>query len=530
MTCTTLVFQVVPRTPQANLSDMPRLVNGGQGNHFQGTSNGIWSVALKGERKVDLKISKEWCTFQLNRDAPFIIPKFIPAFMEIGRERELGWCNPHLNKHQKAAVWHILQGLARPSPYIIFGPPGTGKTVTVVEAIIQLHCGLPFSRILVTTPSNSSADLIVERLAKSGACHPGEMVRLSAFQRDPALISSIVKPFSRSADDLARVVRSRIIVTTCASSGLLYSQEIRRGHFTHVIIDEAGQAMEPEALIPIGLVSPENGQIILAGDPLQLGPVLTSSYAKTYGLGLSLLERLCARVPYSRNEIRFQDHGSYDPLLVTKLVKNYRSHDAILNFYSSAFYAGELEVEADRNIRESLCHLPFLPCPGIPIIFHGVHGENLQEEASPSWFNPAEVFQVIRYLQKLDQSGLCENDVGVVTPYRKQVEKIRSLMKRFGLPPYKVGSVEEFQGQERKAIIISTVRSCEEFLPFDLSHNMGFLFSKKRFNVAISRAKALLIVIGDPWLLSTDNYWRQLLDKCIHLGVYCGCTFNLPSP
>ena len=77
----------------------------------------------------------------------------------------------------------------------------------------------------------------------------------------------------------------------------------RRGHFTHVIIDEAGQAMEPEALIPIGLVSPENGQIILAGDPLQLGPVLTSSYAKTYDLGLSLLERLCACVPYFRNEV-----------------------------------------------------------------------------------------------------------------------------------------------------------------------------------------------------------------------------------
>ena len=95
-------------------------------------------------------------------------------------------------------------------------------------------------------------------------------------------------------------------------------------------------------------------------------------------------------------QIRFQNHGSYDPLLMTKLMKNYRSHDAILDFYSNAFYAGELEMGADKNMRESLCHLPFLPCPGIPIVFHGVHGENLQEEASPSWFNPAEVFQVIR--------------------------------------------------------------------------------------------------------------------------------------
>uniref|UniRef100_A0A8C0F9U4 RNA helicase n=1 Tax=Bubo bubo TaxID=30461 RepID=A0A8C0F9U4_BUBBB len=367
--------------------------------------------------------------------------------------------NPMLNEQQKLAVKRILSGECRPTPYVLFGPPGTGKTLTVIEAILQIHYTLPDSRILVCAPSNAATDLICLRLHQSSLLKPGAMVRVNASLRSEEQIDDMVKPYCKDGDDIQKASWFRIIITTCSTAGLFYQTEIRLGHFTHVILDEAGQASEPESLIPLGLISEANGQIVLVGDPKQLGPVIKSKIALSFGLNMSLLERLTSREIYLRDEDAFGACGAYNPLLITKLVKNYRSHSALLALPSKLFYHKELEVCADTSAVTSLLHWGKLPRKGFPLIFHGIRGNETREGHSPSWFNPTEAVQVMQYcchLAKNENAAVSVTDIGVITPYRKQVEKIRFLLRSIDLADIKVGTVEEFQGQEYTVIILST--------------------------------------------------------------------------
>ncbi|XP_062444130.1 RNA helicase Mov10l1 [Rhea pennata] len=444
-------------------------------------------------------------------------------------QRAGNFFNPMLNEHQKLAVKRILTGECRPTPYVLFGPPGTGKTLTIIEAILQIHYTLPDSRILVCAPSNTATDLICLRLHESNLLKPGTMVRVNASCRSTEQIDDIVKPYCKDGDDIWKALWFRIIITTCSSAGLFYQTGIRLGHFTHVILDEAGQASEPESLIPLGLISEANGQIVLVGDPKQLGPVIKSKVAVAFGLNISLLERLMSRSMYLRDEDAFSACGSYNPLLITKLVKNYRSHSALLTLPSKLFYHKELEVCADTSVVTSLLHWEKLPRKGFPFIFHGIRGNETREGHSPSWFNPTEAVQVMRYcchLAKNENSAVPVTDIGVITPYRKQVEKIRFLLRSIDLEDVKVGSVEEFQGQEYLVIILSTVRSNEGSFG-DEKYCLGFLSNPKRFNVAVTRAKALLIVVGNPHVLVKDPCFCALLEYSLKNRVYIGC--DLPS-
>ncbi|XP_070611484.1 RNA helicase Mov10l1 isoform X2 [Erythrolamprus reginae] len=383
--------------------------------------------------------------------------------------------NPLLNEHQKIAVKRILNGECRPTPYILFGPPGTGKTVTIIEAILQT-------------------------------------------------LDEIIKCYCKDGEDIHEASRFRIIIVTCSSAGLFYQIGVRFGHFTHVFVDEAGQANEPESLIPLGLISEVSGQIILSGDPMQLGPIIKSKIAMLYGLSISFLERLMHRPLYLRDEDAFGPYGSYNPLLITKLVKNYRSHGTLLALPSKLFYHKELEVCADPSVANSMLGWEKLPKKGFPLIFHGMRGVELREGYNPSWFNPTEAVQVMRYcclLVNPINSRVSWKDIGIVTPYRKQVEKIRILLRSVDLADIKIGSVEEFQGQEFPVIILSTVRSNEKGSG-DEKHFLGFLGNSKRFNVAITRPKALLIVVGNPHVLAKDPCFRALLEYSLINDVYIG--------
>ncbi|MGH0156260.1 UNVERIFIED_CONTAM: hypothetical protein FKN15_042012 [Acipenser sinensis] len=377
-------------------------------------------------------------------------------------ERGEQFFNPSLNPHQRDAVKRILAGECRPTPYILFGPPGTGKTVTLIEAILQIHHKLCDSRVLVCTPSNSAADLLCTRLHQSGHLHSGNLVRVNAICRSEESIPEMLKPYSRAGEDVRQAAYHRVVISTCSSAGMFYQLRIRIGHFTHVFIDEAGQASEPESLIPLALVSEDDGQIVLAGDPMQLGPVVKSKLASAFGLGRSLLERLMSLPLYSRDEKSYGPHGAYNPLLVTKLVRNYRSHESLLELPSRLFYQHELEVGATREVVCALQDWNRLPRKGFPLLFHGVRGSEMREGCNPSWFNPVEAVQVMMYccqLAKRLYKPISPSDIGIITPYRKQVEKIRVLLQRVGLMDIKVGSVEEFQGQEFLVILISTVQN-----------------------------------------------------------------------
>ncbi|XP_055057100.2 RNA helicase Mov10l1 isoform X4 [Misgurnus anguillicaudatus] len=384
----------------------------------------------------------------------------------------------------------------------------------------QVHHHIPCSRVLVCTPSNSAADLICLRLHQSGYLNTASLARVNATCRPEESMPEELRQYARAGEDIRHASFHRIVVSTCSSAGMMYQIGLRDGHFTHVFLDEAGQATEPETLIPLGLLSEEGGQIVLAGDPKQLGPVIKSKIASAFGLGVSFLERLMRLPLYSCSE------RGYNSKLVTKLVYNYRSHEALLELPSRLFYAGELCVRAQRTVVDSLCHWNRLPTKGFPLIFHGVRGTEMREGSNPSWFNPAEAVQVMMYccqLAKRLYNPIPATDIGIITPYKKQVEKMRVLLHRVGLSEVKVGSVEEFQGQEFLIIILSTVRSNETVANEELQRMLGFLSNPKRFNVAITRAKALLIVIGNPHVLIKDPCFSALLQYSYDNGAFLGC-------
>lgn len=138
--------------------------------------------------------------------------------------------------------------------------------------------------------------------------------------------------------------RHRITVGTCSTLGVLYNMGFPRGHFSHVLVDEAGQATEPEIMIPLNFIHSEHGQVILAGDPMQLGPVTQSKLAIHFGLSESFLSRLLQQFPYQRDPEGFEE-SCYDPRLVTKLIMNYRSLPEILELPNSLFYDSELQSQ-----------------------------------------------------------------------------------------------------------------------------------------------------------------------------------------
>ncbi|KAF8771015.1 RNA helicase Mov10l1 like protein [Argiope bruennichi] len=440
----------------------------------------------------------------------------------------LQWKNNKLNWKQKEAVMRILECRCRPLPYIIFGPPGTGKTVTLVEAVLQVYENIPESRIIICTPSNSAADLVAQRIIESDLIDISEMVRLNSYQRSVDSIPEFIRPYCQDKDSMDHLTQYRIVISTCSTAGSLYTIDLCHDFFTHVFIDEAGQLMEPESDIAVGFIdSQTEGQVIMAGDPKQLGPVLRSSHALTYGLQVSYLERLMNTALYARNEREYKEYGGYNPLLVTMLEESYRSHPDILRFPSDMFYYSRVVCRFPMDIDHELVSWDELPNKGFPVIFHGVKGEELREQNSPSWFNPAEVVQVAKYLQKLYNFGLSPNDVGIIAPYKKQVEKIRMLLTALNLEFCKIGSVEEFQGQERRAIIISTVRSSDQYVSSDLLYNLGFMSNPKRLNVAITRSQELLIVVGNPHILSKDLFWHSFVRYCVVNGCYTGCELPL---
>uniref|UniRef100_A0A3Q1G8A4 RNA helicase n=1 Tax=Acanthochromis polyacanthus TaxID=80966 RepID=A0A3Q1G8A4_9TELE len=448
------------------------------------------------------------------------------------------------NPEQHAAVQRIVAGSSKPAPHLVFGPPGTGKTITLVEAMHQVSRADPSAHILACAPSNSACDLLCERLMVHMDSH--QVYRLYASSRDPSSIPKNLLKYCNWDEEQDCFVfpvkeilmKYRIIVTTMITAGRLVSGAIPVGHFSHVFVDEGGQAVEPECIIAIaGLLSAEKGQLVLAGDPKQLGPILRSPFALQHGLGLSLLERL---MKHNALYQKSADSGHFDTRFVTKLLRNYRSHAAILKIPNELFYENELQVFADQWEREAYCSWEYLPKKGFPIIFHGVMGKDEREANSPSFFNVSEIEVLVDYLTKLMETQgkkglpkLSAKDIGIIAPYRKQVEKIKKALKSVSalsrwndLKELKVGSVEEFQGQERKIIMISTVRSCISYVKMDKDFNIGFLSDEKRFNVAVTRARSLLIIVGNPVILNKDPTWDKFISYCVKENAYTGFDFK----
>ncbi|XP_050506187.1 putative helicase mov-10-B.1 isoform X2 [Diabrotica virgifera virgifera] len=467
---------------------------------------------------------------------PYLFPKELR--IEMLPEKDLVFSDRTLNEEQKVAVKNIVK--CRNTPFIIFGPPGTGKTITVVESVYQIWKKYPKSRILICAPSNAATNEVAVRLRK--IIPKSEIFRLIGitYANSKTELQEIKDIVNLGKDNafyepaMEELLKYRILLTTVVTSARLVNGGVPSNHFSHIFIDESGYATETQTLIPIAGISStsENkgmvsAQLVLAGDPKQLGPLVHSGFAEYCGYGKSMLERLIYNEVYSKNE-----SNSFDNRCVTKLIRNYRSHESIIKPSSKLFYNNEL-IAAGNPFTDLFIGSDILINKKFPVIFHNVEGEDKRDETSPSFYNVQEIEQTAEYISKLFSNkvkgmAITEDHIGVIAPYRKQVEKLKQACARKKWSNLLIGSVEQFQGKEKLIIIISTVRSknTSKFEDIDKMCNLGFLTNPKRFNVALTRAKALLIVIGNATVLKTDSNWSHFIQYCSENKSTTGKPFN----
>ena len=436
------------------------------------------------------------------------------------------------NPSQRQAINNIMEAKHRPHPYILFGPPGTGKTSTLVELVLQLYHRSTF-RILVTASSNHCADKLAEdivNLAKEqlydgprALAHVNSVVRLTSANN---LRKRLSVPHYYE-DDKFEASRYRVVVTTNSMAFKL------GGQFDYVIVDEAGHASEPESLMPLSKCR-RDGLAVLAGDPKQLGPVVKFRQADRLGLGKSLLVRLTQSMEvYQKSET-----GCYDENFITMLTESYRCDPRVLSLSSQLFYDNKLQCH--NKTPEKL--LKGLKVSKPNIFVDASAGQETSVVNGHSRFNIHESEICAELVLLLYRLGYRPGQVGIITPYLAQKENLLSTMKkRFrkevslllrrrvtkgtkeaATEVYrrreivqknlicKVDTVDGFQGDEREIIIISLVRS-----PDSSGHvnSMRFIEDKLRFNVSLSRAKHMNIVVAHRQVFCDSNLWSKYLDQ-----------------
>lgn len=429
-----------------------------------------------------------------------------------------------LNDSQLSAC----RGAVNNREFVIWGPPGTGKTTCLVATIVGLLRGGQDAKILVCAPTNFAADLICEKLIDQGVT-PKEMFRLNATMRMKNTVPDRVLEYSAFANgsfqllEYNEILAYRVIVATCSASSYVHSKiptDKSCELFTHVFIDEAAQTLEPESAIPIACAKP-SACVVLAGDHKQLGPIVRSSVAKEFGLGVSMMERrICAT------------EGAVPHQL---LRETYRSHPSIMRLYSEAFYDNAL-VHRPRPAQQSLVRwAAFLhneaSLESHPVIFHHINGREARDKDSPSWYNQQEIEVVKSYVESLlsqTDLGVTLDDIGIITPYYKQVQKLKAWVHNSGLNGITVGTVEAFQGKEKRVVIVSCVRSSVESVALDKKFALGFASSPNRLNVAISRAVAGLVVVGNMDLFAKDPDWWRVLNIANQLNAFRPLPYTLP--
>lgn len=283
---------------------------------------------------------------------------------------------------------------------------------------------------------------------------------------------------------------------------------------------------------------------------------MTSAEARTAELDLSLLQRLFERQlyknhPRARQNLKPQlllpvlqgngqtseqgpSPGPDDDDLsapLCNLVKNYRSHVGLLMVPSLLFYNDTLQPCANSAVQQTpLLNWPGLTNKTIPLLMWHTEGtEDMVDEGS-SWFSEAELDRVANTISDLvansrqfaSSTPLKPADISVISPFREQVWKIRIKLRLLGLGEVNVGRESDMQGAENRVVIISTVRSSHRFVMDDRRRNRGLLFEPKRFNVATTRAKELMIVIGHMPTLHQDPFWRSMIDFSIRRNCYKG--------
>ncbi|KAM9296423.1 putative helicase with zinc finger domain [Gastrophryne carolinensis] len=445
--------------------------------------------------------------------------------------------DPRLNAKQKEAILAITTPLSiQLPPVLIIGPYGTGKTFTLAQAVKHI-LKQQETRVLICTHSNSAADLYIKDYL-----HP--YVEMGNPQAKPlrvyfrnrwvktvhpvvqqyCLISSTHSTFQMPQKE--DVIQHRVVVVTLSTSQYLCQLDLEPGFFTHILLDEAAQAMECETIMPLALAN-KNTRVVLAGDHMQLSPFVYSEFARERNLHVSLLDRL------------YEHYPSDFPCRIL-LCENYRSHEAIINYTSVLFYEGKLMASGKQP-----SHKDFYP-----LTFFTARGEDVQEKNSTAFYNNAEVFEVVERVEELRRKWpvawgkLDDGSIGVVTPYADQVFRIRAELRKKRLSEVSVERVLNVQGKQFRVLFLSTVRTrhtCKhkqtpikrkEQLLEDSTEDLdyGFLSNYKLLNTAITRAQSLVAVVGDPIALCSigrcRKFWEQFITICHENGSLHGITFE----
>ncbi|CAM8880901.1 unnamed protein product [Rhodiola kirilowii] len=423
---------------------------------------------------------------------------------------------PELNASQVSAVKSVLQ---KPIS-LIQGPPGTGKTVTSA-AIVYHMAKQGQGQVLVCAPSNVAVDQLAEKISATGL----KVVRLCAKSREAVsspvehltlhyqvrhldtsdkselhklqqlkdeqgeLSSSDEKKYKalKRATEREIAQSADVICCTCVGAG---DPRLSNFRFRQVLIDESTQATEPECLIPLVLGVK---QVVLVGDHCQLGPVIMCKKAARAGLAQSLFERL---VLLGVKPIRLQ--------------VQYRMHPCLSEFPSNSFYEGTLQNGVTINERLSPgIDFPW-PVPSRPMFFYVQMGQEEISSSGTSYLNRTEAANVEKIVTTFLKSGVVPSQIGVITPYEGQRAYIVNHMSRNGslrqqlYKEIEVASVDSFQGREKDYIILSCVRSNEH-------QGIGFLNDPRRLNVALTRARYGIVILGNPKVLSKQPLWNGLL-------------------
>uniref|UniRef100_A0A674BJF1 Helicase with zinc finger 2 n=1 Tax=Salmo trutta TaxID=8032 RepID=A0A674BJF1_SALTR len=482
----------------------------------------------------DLKLQKnETCEmevqFQLNRlkfcemhqaidllpDTERVLPDFSNCIVPVSKTQQ----NYNLNAKQQAAMEFIIgdtDGGGSVSPLLIYGPFGTGKTLTLATAAKEL-VRQPHTRVLICTLTNSSADLYVKGHFHESV-NSGDLeikpLRIKAEESSVQSTDEITLQYCHrskngqffSLPDKDTVDSCRVVITTTAMARHLHDLKLPGGYFTHILIDEASQMLECEALMALGLAGPVT-RVVLAGDHMQMGPKLFS-VDDDQRSNHTLLNRLFHHYQAQESSAALKSRIIFN--------ENYRSTKEIVEFVSTNFYVGKSDaIKAVGNVpAHPNCH---------PLRFHHVRGESHLDTTSMSWFNREEVASVVEVVQNLlrdwppawgnqDQSSICVLSEGCqVSLIRKELRK-----KRHG--QVTVENIANVQGKQFRAIVLTAVQTRDSLLSSDsLCHE--FFNDARVLNTVMTRAQSQVVVVGDAAALcyfgKSSRIWKAYIDHCI---------------